>query len=85
MSLKAFKAGRQSPRLPDRFPVGTRYVVEGRAGRISLHYLEFPDGRRIDLPADPATWPVARRLFDRNRAAPKKYSKGEGTPKRMAS
>jgi hypothetical protein len=39
-------------RLPSRFPVGTRFVIEGRAGRIHLKYLEFPDGRHIDLPAD---------------------------------
>jgi hypothetical protein len=39
-------------RLPNRFPVGTRYVIEGREGRIRLRYLEFPDGRKVDLPAD---------------------------------
>ena len=39
-------------RLPSRFPVGTRYVIEGRGGRIRLRYLEFPDGRKVDLPAD---------------------------------
>ncbi len=39
-------------RLPSRFPVGTRYVVEGRAGRIHLRYLEFPDGRQVELPSD---------------------------------
>ena len=44
-------------RLPDRFPVGTRYVIEGRGGgerrlRIHLRYLEFPDGRQVELPAD---------------------------------
>jgi hypothetical protein len=44
--------GAEDSRLPSRFPVGTRYVIEGRAGRISLRYLEFPDGRKIDLPAD---------------------------------
>jgi hypothetical protein len=43
--------------LPSRFPVGTRYVVEGRGGgrgrlRIRLRYLEFPDGRHIQLPVD---------------------------------
>ena len=37
-------------RLPSRFPVGTRFVIEGRAGRISMRYLEFPDGRHVDLP-----------------------------------
>ncbi len=39
-------------RLPSRFPVGTRYVIEGRDGRIRLRYLEFPDGRKVELPAD---------------------------------
>ena len=38
--------------LPSRFPVGTRFVIEGRGGRIRLRYLEFPDGRKVDLPAD---------------------------------
>ncbi len=46
-------------RLPSRFPVGTRYVVEGRrqadgALRISLRCLEFPDGRQVRLPSDTA-------------------------------
>jgi hypothetical protein len=45
----------QTDRLPSRFPVGTRYVVEGRGGpqgrlRIQSRYLEFPDGRRVELP-----------------------------------
>jgi hypothetical protein len=44
--------GAEGSRLPSRFPVGTRYVIEGHAGRISLRYLEFPDGRKINLPAD---------------------------------
>jgi hypothetical protein len=44
--------GGEVSRLPNRFPVGTRYVIEGRAGRICLRYLEFPDGRTVDLPAD---------------------------------
>ena len=56
-------------RLPSRFPVGTRYVIEGRrAGdgdlHISLRCLEFPDGRQVQLPADQ----VARRRPDRNRS-----------------
>ena len=46
-----------SNRLPGRFPVGTRYVIEGRREgdgdlRISLRCLEFPDGRQVRLPAD---------------------------------
>jgi hypothetical protein len=44
-------------RLPDRFPVGTRYVVEGRGGgegrlRVHTRYLEYPDGRQVSLPAE---------------------------------
>jgi hypothetical protein len=39
-------------RLPNRFPVGTRFVIEGRAGRIQLRYLEFPDGRQVVLPSE---------------------------------
>ena len=50
-------------RLPNRFPVGTRYVIEGRDGRIRLRYLEFPDGRKVDLPAD-----LAARTKSRTRA-----------------
>jgi hypothetical protein len=38
--------------LPSRFPVGTRYVIEGRGGHVHLRYLEFPDGRQVNLPAD---------------------------------
>jgi hypothetical protein len=40
---------RQADRLPNRFPEGTRFVIEGRPGRVS-RYLEFPDGRHVDLP-----------------------------------
>ena len=44
-------------RLPDQFPIGTKYVVEGRGGgdgnlRVFSRYIVMPDGRRIDLPAD---------------------------------
>jgi hypothetical protein len=52
-------------RLPARFPVGTRYVIEGRRQadgglRISMRCLEFPDGRQVRLPSDKA--PTARRI-----------------------
>ncbi|HLH94260.1 MAG TPA: hypothetical protein VKW08_04010 [Xanthobacteraceae bacterium] len=36
-------------RLPNQFPDGTRFVIEGRAGRVLARYVEFPDGRHIDL------------------------------------
>jgi hypothetical protein len=47
--------GSRISRLPSRFPVGTRYVIEGRGGHVHLRYLEFPDGRQIKLPADRVT------------------------------
>jgi hypothetical protein len=58
--------GSSVDRLPSRFPVGTRYVLEGRGGdrgrlRIHLRYLEFPDGRQVELPADPAERTTSRR------------------------
>ncbi len=45
----------RSAQLPNRFPIGTRYVVEGsrllRGGlQVRSRYLEFPDGRHLDLP-----------------------------------
>jgi hypothetical protein len=40
--------------LPNRFPQGTRFVIEGHAGRVKSQYLEFPDGRHIVLPEQPA-------------------------------
>jgi hypothetical protein len=54
-------------RLPSRFPVGTRYVIEGHAGRIRLRYLEFPDGRKVDLPADLAAQTKTRGAAGRRR------------------
>ena len=35
-------------RLPSRFPVGTKYVVEAH-GSLVKRYVEFPNGRRIKL------------------------------------
>jgi hypothetical protein len=42
------------PRLPSRFPVGTRYIVEGEPGmggqlRIVSRYVVMPSGARYDL------------------------------------
>jgi hypothetical protein len=42
-----------SARLPDRFPVGTKLVIEGRRGGPVSRYLEFPDGTCCALPARP--------------------------------
>ena len=50
-------------RLPSRFPVGTKFVIEGRGGadgrlRVLSRYLEFPDGTFVRLPAKPAACKV---------------------------
>ncbi|HEY6257789.1 MAG TPA: hypothetical protein VIY51_18560 [Xanthobacteraceae bacterium] len=65
----------QAIQLPSRFPVGTRYVIEGRGGRIRLRYLEFPDGRKVDLPAD-----LAGRTKARNSA--RKLRNGRNGPRK---
>ena len=51
-----------SRRLPSRFPVCTKFVIEGRRGgegqvQVYSRYLEFPDGTFFPLP----TQPVQRR------------------------
>jgi hypothetical protein len=58
-------------RLPNRFPVGTRFVIEGREGRVHLRYLEFPDGRQVVLPADAGVRPSSRRARPRRSAGRK--------------
>jgi hypothetical protein len=47
-----------SSRLPSRFPVGTKFVVEGKRGgegqvHVFSRYLEFPDGTFVPLPLRP--------------------------------
>jgi len=46
----------RSTRLPSRFPVGTKFVIEsGRPGEgqelVYSRYIEFPDGTSVTLPA----------------------------------
>jgi hypothetical protein len=41
-----------SNKLPKRFPVGTKFVIEGK-GKTYSRYLEFPDGTFFPLPARP--------------------------------
>jgi hypothetical protein len=51
-------------RLPSRFPVGTKFVIEGRpgkAGQTFMRHLEFPDGTTMRLPARGVTRASATR------------------------
>ena len=55
-----------SGRLPSRFPVGTKFVIEGRRGskgqvQIFSQHLEFPDGTLFSLPPRPAIRPAKRK------------------------
>jgi hypothetical protein len=48
----------ESSRLPSRFPVGTKFVIEGKSGgegqvQVFSRYLEFPDGTFFPLPTHP--------------------------------
>ena len=53
---------RLSSRLPRRFPVGAKYVVEGYGGeegrlRVIARYVVLPGGQRINVPAGIAAGP----------------------------
>lgn len=42
-------------RLPSRFPVGTKFVIEGRPAKsgkpqVFSRFIEFPDGTKLRLP-----------------------------------
>jgi len=46
----------RSNRLPSRFPVGTKLIIEGPRGaegqvQVYSRYLEFPDGTCLALPS----------------------------------
>ena len=52
-------------RLPRRFPVGAKYVVEGYGGeegklRVIARYVVLPGGQRINVPAGIAAGPGAQ-------------------------
>ena len=61
-----------SKKLPQRFPVGTKFVIEG-TGQVYSRHLEFPDGTLLALPARPIPnelkpkAPISRRLSARRR------------------
>jgi hypothetical protein len=67
-----------STKLPSRFPVGTKFVLEGRKGgegqgQVYSRHLEFPDGTLLPLPARPvpaqfkSKAPISRRQSARRR------------------
>ena len=39
---------RRSSRLPKRFPIGTKYILESH-GSFVKRYVEYPSGRRVEL------------------------------------
>jgi hypothetical protein len=58
--------------LPSRFPVGTKFVIEGRCGsegqmQIFSRYLEFPDGAIFPLPARPIRTLIKPKALSRPR------------------
>jgi len=65
------------PRLPSRFPVGTRYVVEGEPAkggklRIVSRYLVMPSGVRYDLMNSESARPPAPSRKTRLRSTPQR-------------
>jgi hypothetical protein len=89
---------RQSTPLPKRFPVGARYVVEGRGGedghlRVFSRYVVLPGGQRINVPSDLSKFGamnVHTRRGKRGRGqtrpprtATKKIMRGAGTTRRQ--
>lgn len=71
-------------RLPSRFPVGTRYIVEGEPGkggklRIVSRYVVMPSGVRYDLMnvSEPTRKPA-----DLARKARNRKSGGRSAPRR---
>jgi hypothetical protein len=68
------------PRLPSRFPVGTRYVVEGEPAkggklRIVSRYLVMPSGVRYDLMNSESARPPAPSRKTRLRATPQRKAR----------
>ena len=56
----------RSSRLPSRFPIGTKLVIEGPRGgegqvQVYSRYLEFPDGTCMTLPSRAAPQPAPSR------------------------
>ena len=75
---------RLSSRLPRRFPVGAKYVVEGYGGeegnlRVIARYVVLPGGRRINVPAD-LSQPASPQALAFRRSSNPKRSQTQGRP-----
>lgn len=78
---------RPSAHLPEYYPVGTSYVVEGRNDargvlKVSARYVMLPGGRRIDLPlkAGPSPLTPRQRLLARSRSASRGSARKRARP-----
>ena len=75
----------KTSRLPSRFPVGTKFVIEGQPlgeGQVQVfkRYIEFPDGRHVRLPARPDQR-LAQRKSARKSASGARHSAIERGPR----
>jgi hypothetical protein len=73
------------PRLPSRFPVGTRYIVEGQPEkggqlRIVSRYVVMPSGVRYDLmaPTERARKPADLARKERGQELPRSTRRRAG-------
>lgn len=62
---------RKPKTLPSRFPVGTKFVIEGQRAdegevQVFKRYIEFPDGTLVRLPKRPDKRRVAALCRARN-------------------
>ncbi len=71
-----------STRLPSRFPVGTKFVIEGRRGgegqsgdevQVFSRYLEFPDGTFFPLPSPSGAAQIGRQPAGRASRARRRH------------
>jgi hypothetical protein len=77
---------RTPTRLPWRFPVGAKYVVEGYGGdegnfQVIARYVVMPGGQRINVPADISSPPRAlafRRRANAKQSRPKNQAPANG-------
>jgi len=82
---------RLSGRLPWRFPIRAKYVVEGYGGdtgnlRVIARYVVLPGGQRINVPADLSRPASLRALTSRHSSNSKQsQAKGPSARKKFAT